>query len=316
MPQQSLTSSSRKKKAGHKPAHQNTFAYRHNPNSKRTQQILSSPNVGLCRRCHAKIEWRKQYRKYKPLTQPSTCNICFQRHITAAYHTICDTCAVSPVAYDKMMASMMDKKLKLEDHTIECNNDNNDNMLANINGQNHNRITIIVCAMCVKEPALTDDSSKSHTQEIMQTKINAQVERKEKVFGRALRLREMKAVERNVIEAFKEERERLRAEKRRTADADSESSGENNNGEVDDDDEDCVELSSQSDEDNAINDLDSDNDFKELDDHQYGYVCSESPADNDEEDPFLKAVGGAQNLLVGDAYRQRLLEKERQQQTK
>jgi hypothetical protein len=33
--------------------------------------------------------------------------------------------------------------------------------------------------------------------------------------------------------------------------------------------------------------------------------------DNDEEDPFLKAVGGSSKLLVGDAYRNMLLEKER-----
>ncbi len=33
------------------PAHQNTFAFRHNPNSKKTKIILSLPNEGLCSKC-------------------------------------------------------------------------------------------------------------------------------------------------------------------------------------------------------------------------------------------------------------------------
>jgi hypothetical protein len=53
----------KKKKKGRPPAHQNTFAFRHNPKSKKTEKILSSPNVGVCNRCRDKIEWRKKYRK-------------------------------------------------------------------------------------------------------------------------------------------------------------------------------------------------------------------------------------------------------------
>ena len=53
----------RKKKKGRAPAHQNSFAFRHNPKSKKTEKILSSPNVGVCGRCRDKIEWRKRYRK-------------------------------------------------------------------------------------------------------------------------------------------------------------------------------------------------------------------------------------------------------------
>lgn len=54
------------------PKHQNGFAFKHNPKSKKTNYILSLPNEGLCQRCHDQIEWRKSYRKYKPLTKPST----------------------------------------------------------------------------------------------------------------------------------------------------------------------------------------------------------------------------------------------------
>ncbi len=47
----------RKKKqvSGPIPAHNNSFAFRHNPKSKLTAKILSSPNQGLCRRCHEKV---------------------------------------------------------------------------------------------------------------------------------------------------------------------------------------------------------------------------------------------------------------------
>lgn len=39
------------------------------------------------------VEWRKRYRKYKPLRQPATCNDCHQKTVTAAYHRICAPCA-------------------------------------------------------------------------------------------------------------------------------------------------------------------------------------------------------------------------------
>uniref|UniRef100_M4C2U3 Uncharacterized protein n=1 Tax=Hyaloperonospora arabidopsidis (strain Emoy2) TaxID=559515 RepID=M4C2U3_HYAAE len=55
------------------PKHQNSFAFRHNPKSKKTERILSMPVHGLCEKCRQQIEWRKKYRKYKPLTQPGSC---------------------------------------------------------------------------------------------------------------------------------------------------------------------------------------------------------------------------------------------------
>ncbi|CAM9957043.1 unnamed protein product, partial [Ectocarpus fasciculatus] len=76
-----------------KPKHQNTFAFRHNPKSQKTAKILASVNAGLCASCHDKVEWRKRYRKYRPLRQPATCNDCHKKTITAAYHKICAACA-------------------------------------------------------------------------------------------------------------------------------------------------------------------------------------------------------------------------------
>ncbi|CAM9868746.1 unnamed protein product [Discosporangium mesarthrocarpum] len=85
--------STRKGGAVRKPSHQNKFAFRHNPKSKKTSKILALPNEGLCPSCHDKIEWRKKYRKYKPLKQPATCNDCHKKTVTAAYHKICRLCA-------------------------------------------------------------------------------------------------------------------------------------------------------------------------------------------------------------------------------
>ncbi len=53
----------RKKKqtSGRVPAHNNSFAFRHNPKSKLTAKILNSPNEGLCRRCHEKVRSHYSY---------------------------------------------------------------------------------------------------------------------------------------------------------------------------------------------------------------------------------------------------------------
>lgn len=75
-------------KSGHLPAFQNSYAFKHNPNSKKTAKILAMPISGVCQRCRDKLEWRKKYRKYKPLTQPSVCNFCRERNVNAAYHQV------------------------------------------------------------------------------------------------------------------------------------------------------------------------------------------------------------------------------------
>merc|ERR1719223_1049167 len=75
------------------PKHQNSFAFKHNPKSKKTAHIMSLPIEGLCAGCREKIEWRKKYRKYKPLTKPANCQHCHQKTVTAAYHMVCKPCA-------------------------------------------------------------------------------------------------------------------------------------------------------------------------------------------------------------------------------
>ena len=75
------------------PAHQNSFAFKHNPNSRLTKAIAALPNDGVCARCHDIIEWRRMYRKFKPLTKPAKCADCRLPEVRRAYHALCGACA-------------------------------------------------------------------------------------------------------------------------------------------------------------------------------------------------------------------------------
>ncbi|KAI5187429.1 hypothetical protein NEHOM01_2171 [Nematocida homosporus] len=81
-----------KTKPQRKQAHQNTFAFKHNPNSQLTKKIAAIPIVNLCRRCTDKIVWKKQYRKYKIQNHLSKCTICLEKRIPLAYNIVCDPC--------------------------------------------------------------------------------------------------------------------------------------------------------------------------------------------------------------------------------
>ena len=74
------------------PKHANSYAFHHNPSSKLTAHILSLPINDLCPACVAVIEWRKKYRKYKPLTVMKKCTGCGEKRIKEAYHVICAQC--------------------------------------------------------------------------------------------------------------------------------------------------------------------------------------------------------------------------------
>ncbi|KAI3658825.1 hypothetical protein MP638_005831 [Amoeboaphelidium occidentale] len=91
MPEKVSTRKGNNKKTSQK--HKNTFSFTHNKNSKKTKLILSLPIRNLCDRCQQIVEWRKNYRKYKPLTVPKKCVKCEQKKITDAYHIICNDCA-------------------------------------------------------------------------------------------------------------------------------------------------------------------------------------------------------------------------------
>ncbi|PFX29098.1 uncharacterized protein C9orf85 homolog [Stylophora pistillata] len=75
--------------------HQNKKAFKNNlhDTSKKTKQINSLKVGGVCSRCREIIEWRKKFKKYKPLTAPKKCVRCEQKTIKHAYHTVCSKCA-------------------------------------------------------------------------------------------------------------------------------------------------------------------------------------------------------------------------------
>jgi hypothetical protein len=252
----------KKKKKGRKPVHQNTFAYQHNPKSKKTEKILSSPNEGCCQRCYEKIEWRKKYRKYKPLTQPSTCNICKRRNVTRAYHTICQGCTTSETAYGRLEQNLKE--------STKSENTNDSNLTEQISESNEGKNTKLfsgrVCAICVKEPVRT-------TQAIIDRGEAEEIEEK-LAAGHDMKLRERRALERKLEKLRKEEKERKKLE-RQQLDAPSQ--------EIDAD---------ESENSHHHSDMDVDD-------------SEENKSDN--EDELLKAVGGKDKLLTGEAYRQMLL---------
>lgn len=61
--------------------------------SRRVKLAASLPLAGICGRCKEKIEWKKKYDKYKPLTAPKRCVICAEKRVKQAYYTICQVCA-------------------------------------------------------------------------------------------------------------------------------------------------------------------------------------------------------------------------------
>eukprot|EP00164_Ancoracysta_twista_P011278 GFYU01017338.1.p1 GENE.GFYU01017338.1~~GFYU01017338.1.p1 ORF type:complete len:194 (+),score=45.12 GFYU01017338.1:139-720(+) len=82
---------------------QNRDAFKHNPKSKLSEKIKELPNVGLCGKCHEIVEWRKKYRRYKPLTQPKKCDKCHLKKVKHAYHLVCEDCVLSLLICAKCM---------------------------------------------------------------------------------------------------------------------------------------------------------------------------------------------------------------------
>ena len=297
MPKSAGAPGGKKKKKGRAPAHQNRFAFRHNPKSKKTDKILAAPNVGCCARCHEKIEWRKQYRRYKPLTQPGKCNLCQRRNVKAAYHTICGDCAVGDKANKAVVEALTGKSASgAANGKVEGANDgatesaiannaadqqqgSDENAANNEDMANHdsddeedeeetsgiprNRK---VCAICAKDYALGSLEDDNEEDEL--AKLEQALEGK-------LKLREKRAIERK-IERLADERRR----NRRKATAEEEAEDQKNDQEGQDSGRE---------------------DTKDANEDDSGDEVSE------QDDPFLKAVGGVDKLLTGEAYQKQLL---------
>lgn len=87
--------------------HQNKTKFRNDlHDSSHTQKMINSIRIAeVCERCAAIIEWKRQYRKYKPLKQPGKCNKCGNRSVRQAYHVICTPCAVAARQCAKCLVS-------------------------------------------------------------------------------------------------------------------------------------------------------------------------------------------------------------------
>jgi len=77
--------------------YQNKTSFKNNlyDTSKKTKDINGLKISAVCEKCKNIIDWKIKYKKYKPLTVPRKCNICGEKSVKKAYHTICDGCVVS-----------------------------------------------------------------------------------------------------------------------------------------------------------------------------------------------------------------------------
>jgi hypothetical protein len=271
----------KKKKKGHAPAHQNTFAFRHNPKSKKTATILESPIDGVCRRCHDKLEWRKRYRKYKPLTkQPSKCNLCSQRNVRAAYHTICTSCAQSSSKALQVLEEWNQQQQQQQQTDPQSappvEQDGEEEEVGSL--QQHGAPATRICAVCVQEPAMSEENDHCRGDQCWDT---GQCEDPD---ARPLKLRELKTLERQ------RERAAIQSRSQRQPQQDEHEVDHSNN------DDQHEHLVSQ-----AMTE---------------GLIIDDGFDSDDANDPFLQAVGGADKLLTGEAYQQKLLwELEQKQRT-
>ena len=284
MPQQQQQNKKKKKK-GRAPAHQNKFAFHHNPKSKLTDKILQSPNVHVCRRCHEKIEWRKKYRKYKPRTQPGRCNLCSNRNVLAAYHTICAKCTTSQKALAQLTTTHNNKTTTDEgdddplaaaetittstatptleeplDGPLLTEEEASSSSSLCLAAARSSPAPTRACAMCVREPALPDPSEGPETIDDILARET-----------RRIRLRERKALERKLARQQEEAKQAAREARRKEREG-------------------ALPTQSKQEEEESEGD-------------------DSSSVDPTQEDPLLAAVGGADKLLTGEAYQKMLLER-------
>jgi hypothetical protein len=278
------------KKKGRTPAHQNQFAWTHNPKSKTTERILASPIMHVCKRCNEKLEWRKQYRKYKPRTQPGMCNGCKKRNVKSAYHTICGSCTTESVKAKQIIQEAIDaitakaaksKSTKVSFETTKT---------AKSTSITEKEEILRVCAVCVKEVALPDPVEEGDDADYIDAMSK-------------LKLREKRALERKIV---KQEEEAAAAAKNNKNKNPSKSAGDDNDSKIEDGVQQQeqqhhhqqAELSTLNENDEEL--VEEGKNFEDDDNSDDGY-----------DDPFLKAIGGS--ILTGEAYQKKLLENHQQE---
>ncbi|KGN52523.1 uncharacterized protein LOC101206376 [Cucumis sativus] len=81
------------------PKHQNKYAWKPNAGRKINETEVGgrfrplSDITGVCLRCKDQIDWKRRYGKYKPLSEPTKCQLCSKRNVRQAYHNLCPGCA-------------------------------------------------------------------------------------------------------------------------------------------------------------------------------------------------------------------------------
>ena len=278
------------KKKGRTPAHQNQFAWTHNPKSKTTERILASPIMHVCKRCNEKLEWRKQYRKYKPRTQPGMCNGCKKRNVKSAYHTICGSCTTESVKAKQIIQEAIDAKTAKAAKSKSSKVSFETTKTAKSTSITEKEEILRVCAVCVKEVALPDPVEEGDDADYIDAMSK-------------LKLREKRALERKIV---KQEEEAAAAAKNNKNKNPSKSAGDDNDSKIEDGVQQQeqqhhhqqAELSTLNENDEEL--VEEGKNFEDDDNSDDGY-----------DDPFLKAIGGS--ILTGEAYQKKLLEHHQQE---
>lgn len=308
-----------KRTKGRAPAHQNTFAFRHNPKSKTTAKILATPIQHCCRRCHEKLEWRKKYRKYKPLSKhPSSCNLCEKRNITAAYHTVCTNCSVRSTKAQALLhvwntegppvattASALDEtKTKREEEEEEREEEgaaDGSNVGGDDDEAGHDDVVRVAedGSVGADEEEHVVNNEASFLNKRQYTRVCAVCFKQPALFdsndddvlvtaagAKPLKLRQVKALQRQKERALTEKRHKKKV---KSSENEQDQQGEN---------DDLSKNSYDSSQDQSSGSI-----TKPLESSLLAIDLA------DEDDPFLQAVGGADKLLTGEAYQRMLLQK-------
>lgn len=104
------------KKSGQ--TYQNKFMFKPNLKGKTEGELSKIANVPLdkmCQRCYEIVQWKVDFRKYKPLKTARKCNLCKQPRVIKAYRIICDGCALK----DKANGVLLCTKCGVNVKTIE-----------------------------------------------------------------------------------------------------------------------------------------------------------------------------------------------------
>ena len=220
--------------------------------------------------------------QYKPRTQPGKCNVCGQKNIMAAYHTICTKCAGS----ENEIMAMLDRSSESDRQHDESNPANEPS--GDATPRSSSKATpkslrrIRVCAMCTNCPALSKYSNASPEDiEIVEElqRLEDMVEDGVHSDGHRLTLRETKSLERKIEKLQEELKERKRSRGKEDGAVDGDG-GEDER--ADNTSQDGGEGTEEEEEDQEC--------------------------DSDVDDPFLKLTGG--KALVGEEYQKMLLQKQ------